>query len=196
METNTTITFDNLATTLDNTSTTETFLFSTKQHFDLGLSSGLTTDPLLRLTDEGDIFYNLGFGSGVYNGVKLFDSELKELELADYKIISKKVVLERDTLNQGDAILYDPTTAKSAKAQLTALNTTTGEKQFVEYSVVDDGSNIYFTDFGNITTGENLLDAVFDFNESSQVRITFTLNSSLTSGDDVEVTVVTHVTKR
>ena len=191
-----TITFDNLATTLDNTSTTETFLFSTKQHFDLGLSSGLTTDPLLRLTDEGDIFYNLGFGSGVYNGVKLFDSELKELELADYKIISKKVVLERGTLNQGDAILYDPTTAKSAKAQLTALNTTTGEKQFVEYSVVDDGSNIYFTDFGNITTGDNLLDTVFDFNESSQVRLTFTLNSNLTSGDDVEVTVVTHITKR
>jgi hypothetical protein len=191
-----TITFDDLGTTLDNTSTSSSFLFTTKPNFDLGLSSGLTTDPLLRLTDDGDIFYNLGFGTGVYNGVKLFDSELKELELADYRITTKKVVLERGVLNEGDAVLYDPTTAKSAKAQLTALNTTTGEKQFVEYSVVDDGSNIYFTDFGNITTGENLLDAVFDFNESSQVRITFTLNSSLTSGDDVEVTVVTHVTKR
>ena len=191
-----TVTFDDLGTTLDNTSATSSFLFSTKPNFDLGLSSGLTTDPLLRLTDDGDIYYNLGFGSGVYNGVKLFDSELKELELADYKITSKKVVLERGTLNEGDAILYDPTTAKSAKAQLTALNTTTGEKQFVEYSVVDDGSNIYFSDFGNITTGDNLLDTVFDFNESSQVRLTFTLNSNLTSGDDVEVTVVTHITKR
>ena len=69
-----TITFDSLATTLDNTSADKTFLFSTRQNFDLGLSSGLTTDPLLRLTDEGDIFYNLGFGTGTYDGVKLFDS--------------------------------------------------------------------------------------------------------------------------
>ena len=191
-----TITFDSLATTLDNTSLTNTFLFSTKENFDLGLSSGLTTDPLLRLTDDGDIFYNLGFGSGVYNGVKLFDSELKELELADYKIVTKKVDLEKGSLNTGDAILYDPATEESAKVQLVAHNTTTGDKEFIEYSVVDKGTDVYFSEIGNISTGANQVDSTFDLNDSGKVRITYTLSSDLTNGDDVEITVVSQIIKR
>lgn len=191
-----TITFDSLATTLDNTSATESFLFSTKQHFDLGLSSGLTTDPLLRLTDDGDIFYNLGFGTGNYSGVKLFDSELKELEIADYKIITKKVTLERGTLNEGDAVIYDPAVEASAKVTITAHNTTSGDKEVVEYSITDKGTDVYFSEIANISTGANQFTSLVDFNDSGKVRITFTLDTSLTSGDDVEFTVVSQVTKR
>ena len=191
-----TITFDSLATTLDNTSLTSSFLFTTKENFDLGLSSGLTTDPLLRLTDTGDIFYNLGFGTGLYNPVKLFDSELKELELADYRIVTKKVALERGSLNTGDAVLYDPLVEKSAKVTLTAHNTTTGDKEMMEFSVVDNGTDIFFSEIGNVTTGEDLVSTTFDFNASNQVRVTYTLNTALTTGDDVEVTVVSHITKR
>ena len=191
-----TITFDNLATTLDNTSSTETFLFSTKQHFDLGLSSGLTTDPLLRLTEDGDIFYNLGFGTGNYSGVKLFDSELKELEIADYKIITKKVTLERGTLNEGDAVIYDPAVEASAKVTITAHNTSTGDKEVVEYSITDKGTDVFFSEIGNISTGVNQFSTVVDLNDSGKVRITFTLDTSLTSGDDVEFTVVSQITKR
>jgi hypothetical protein len=191
-----TITFDTLATTLDNTSSTETFLFSTKQNFDLGLSSGLTTDPLLRLTADGDVFYNLGFGTGTYNGVKLFDSELKELELADYRIVTKKVDLERGTLNEGDAVIYDPSVEASAKVIITAHNTTTNDKEVVEYSVADKGTEVFFSEIGNISTGVNQFSTVFDLNDAGNVRVTFTLDTSLTSGDDVEFTVVSQITKR
>jgi hypothetical protein len=191
-----TITFDTLATTLDNTSATETFLFSTKQNFDLGLSSGLTTDPLLRLTADGDVFYNLGFGTGTYNGIKLFDSELKELEIADYKIVTKKVDLERGTLNEGDAVIYDPSIEASAKVIITAHNTTTNDKEVVEYSVADKGTEVFFSEIGNISTGVNQFSTVFDLNDAGNVRVTFTLDTSLTSGDDVEFTVVSQITKR
>jgi len=191
-----TITFDSLATTLDNTSTTETFLFSTKQNFDLGLSSGLTTDPLLRLTDTGDIYYNLGFGTGVYNAIKIFDSELKELEIADYKVVTKKLDLERGVLNSGDAVLYDPATQESAKVFVTAHNTTTGDKHYLEYSVIDKGTDIFFTEIGSILTGEDLVITTFDFTAGNEVRATLTLNTDLTAGDDVEITVVSHITKR
>ena len=191
-----TITFDSLATTLDNTSADKTFLFSTRQNFDLGLSSGLTTDPLLRLTDEGDVFYNLGFGTGTYNGVKLFDSELKELELADYRIVTKKVSLERGTLNDGDAVIYDPTIEASAKVIITAHNTTTNDKEIVEYSVTEKGTEVYFSEIANISTGVNQFSTVFDLNDTGSVRVTFTLDTSLTSGDDVEFTVVSQITKR
>lgn len=58
------MTFNNADTTLDNTSGTTTFLHTSKQYFDLGLSAGLTTDPVLRLDDQGDVFLNIGFGTG------------------------------------------------------------------------------------------------------------------------------------
>ena len=58
------ITFDSAATTLDNTSLTTTFLHSAKQYFDLGLSSGLFVEPVLRLDNQGDVFFNTTFGTG------------------------------------------------------------------------------------------------------------------------------------
>ncbi|WP_223618585.1 hypothetical protein, partial [Acinetobacter baumannii] len=67
------ITFDTAATTLDNSSITTTFLHSAKQYFDLGLSSGLFVEPVLRLDNQGDVYFNTTFGTGAFNGVKVFD---------------------------------------------------------------------------------------------------------------------------
>jgi hypothetical protein len=189
------ITFNNLAASID-TSGPNTFITTTQGNLDLGLASGLANDPLLRLSDTGDIYYNLGFGSGVYNGVKIFDSELKELEIADFKISTTKVTLTRNTVNSGSAVLYDPALHESAKVQIIAHNTITGSKEFVEYSVIDDGTDIFFTDFGNVKTGSELISCVFDFNVNNNVRVTFTLDTSVVSGNTVEVTIISNIIKR
>lgn len=191
-----TLTFDSLATTLDNTSSTETFLFSTKENFDFGLSIGLTTDPLVRLTTDGEIFYNSGFGTGVYDGLRLLDGDLKQFELSDVKLVTFKTTLDKGTINQGAATLYDPSVHESAKVQIIAHNTTTGDKEFVEYSVIDNGTDIFYTDFGNIKTGEELISTEFDFNASSEVRVTFIANTNLTNGDQIDITVVSNIIKR
>ena len=76
------LTIDNAATTLDsNTDVTKTFLYSTKQFFDIGLSAGIRIDPIFRLDNTGDVYFNTGFGTGTYNGVKVFDNKFKEFEL-------------------------------------------------------------------------------------------------------------------
>jgi hypothetical protein len=190
------ITFNNLAVSIDTSSLTSTFISTTKDNLDLGLSSGLTNDPLLRLSDTGDIYYNLGFGSGVYDGLKLFDTDLKQFELADFKISTTKVNLVRNTINTGSAILYDTALHTSAKVQIISHNETTGDKEFIEYSVIDDGTDIFFTDFGNVKTGAELISCVFDFNANNNVRVTFTLNSALSSGNSVKVTVISNIIKR
>ena len=190
------ITFNSLAVSIDTSSPTNAFLSTTKDNLDLGLSSGLTNDPLLRLSDTGDIYYNLGFGTGVYNGVKIFDNELKELEIADYKISTTKVTLTRGTVNSGNTVLYDPALHTSSKVQIIAHNETTGDKEFIEYSVIDKGTDIFFTDFGNVKTGAELISCVFDFNASNNVRVTFTLNTSLSTGNVVKVTVISNIIKR
>ena len=101
------ITFDSAATTLDNTSLTTTFLHSAKQYFDLGLSSGLFVEPVLRLDNQGDVFFNTTFGTGNFTGVKVFDGELKEFELADTKILTDKINLVKGSTNTGASIIYD-----------------------------------------------------------------------------------------
>jgi len=190
------VTFNNLAASIDTSSATRTFISTTKDNLDLGLSSGLVNDPLLRLSDTGDIFYNLGFGTGVFNGIKIFDKELKELELADYKIFTEDVTLTKNTVNVGSSVVYNPALHRSAKVQIIAHNETTGDKEFVEYSVIDKGSDIFYTDFGNVKTGAELISCVFDFNVSSNVRVTFTLDSAISSGNVVKVTVISNIIKR
>ena len=191
-----TITFSTLDTTLDNTDTASTFLFSTKENFDLGLSSGLNTDPLLRLTDTGDIYYNLGFGTGTYSGVKLFDTDLKVMELADYKVVTNDVSLERGGVATGSSNLHNANTETASKVSLVAHNTTTGDKEFIEFSVITKGSDVYYTEIGNVVTGATLIgSATFDINASNEARITFVLDTNLANGDDVSVTTVAHVIK-
>jgi len=190
------VTFNNLAASIDTSSTTRTFISTTKDNLDLGLSSGLVNDPLLRLSDTGDIFYNLGFGTGVFNGVKIFDKELKELELADYKILTEDVTLTKNIVNVGSFIVYDPSIHRSAKVQIVAHNETTGDKEFVEYSVIDKGSDIFHTDFGNVKTGAELILSVFDFDANNRVRVTFTLDSAISAGNVVKVTVISNIIKR
>ena len=81
------LTIDNAATTLDNTDVTKTFLYSTKQFFDIGLSAGIRIDPIFRLDNTGDVYFNTGFGTGTYNGVKVFDNEFKEFELHSFELV-------------------------------------------------------------------------------------------------------------
>jgi len=190
------ITFNNLAASIDTSSATTTFISTTKDNLDLGLSSGIVNDPLLRLSDTGDIFYNLGFGTGVYNGIKIFDKGLKELELADYKILTEDVTLTKNTVDAGNSIAYDPSIHRSAKVQIVAHNETTGDKEFVEYSVIDKGSDIFHTDFGNVKTGAELISSVFDFDANNRVRVTFTLDSAISAGNVVKVTVISNIIKR
>jgi len=190
------VTFNNLAASIDTSSATRTFISTTKDNLDLGLSSGLVNDPLLRLSDTGDIFYNLGFGTGVYNGVKVFDKGLKELELADYKIFTEDVTLTKNTVDAGSSIAYDPSIHRSAKVQIVAHNETTGDKEFLEYSVIDKGSDIFHTDFGNVKTGAELISSVFDFDANNRVRVTFTLDSAISAGNVVKVTVISNIIKR
>lgn len=190
-----TITFSDLETVLDNTDTATAFLYSGKQNFDLGLSVGLTVDPLLRLDDQGDIYYNLGFGTGTFSGVKLFNDTLENFELRHYKVNTTKSLLQRGSVNQSEAPIFDPATEECAEVQLIAHNKVTGDKEFIKYSVVTKGTDIYNTEIANIRTGVQQVSTSFDFNAFNEVRITYVLNSALSTGDNVDVTIINHVTK-
>ena len=187
---------NNVDTTLDNTSSTSTFLHTSKEFFDIGLSVGLNVDPLLRLNDNGDILYNLGFGTGTFSGVTLLDTDLRSFELAHTRQFTTKFDLTKGTIDQGAAILYNPTTDEAAKVTITAYNSNSTHKEVLEFTVIDRGSDIFYTEIGNIKTGQEIISAEFDFNASGEVRVTTTLDSALNNNNLVNVTVVSQIIKK
>ena len=190
------MTFNSAETTLDNTATDTTFLHSSKQYFDIGLSAGLNVDPVLRLDNQGDVFLNVGFGTGVYDGVKIFDGDLKEFELADVKILSEKVTLEKGTVNNGGSNIYELATQNGAKVVIVAENTNNNNKEFFEFGVIDNGTDISHTEYGNVRTGEQLIVPTFEKTASGFARVNFNIGSSVTAGHNVVVTIVSNINKK
>tara|TARA_Y100000022_G_scaffold83918_1_gene72391 strand:+ start:23336 stop:28162 length:4827 start_codon:yes stop_codon:yes gene_type:complete len=189
------LTIDQAATTLDNTSTTTTFLHSSKQYFDIGLSAGVTVDPILRLDDQGDVYFNTTFGSG-FSGVKIFDSELKEFELADFRILTEKITLIKGSIDNGGSEIYDTATEESAKVVVTAHNPTTNDKQMIEFGCIDDGSDVYYTEYNNLLTGIRLFEPTFEYTANNTVRLNISVGDDVGGTQNVKITVVSHITKK
>lgn len=190
------LTLDNASTTIDNTDTTKTFIHSNKPALELGLSSGLNVDPILRFQDTGDIFYNIGFGTGVYDGVKIFDSELKEFELADYIISTKKITLVKGSSEIGSAVLYSTVTANGCRCTILSKNTATGNKSMMEYGIINKSTtDIYNNEYGGLNSSQDGFTTTFDFTDENEVRATVTLTNDHLVGSSVEFTVVTHALK-
>jgi hypothetical protein len=189
------VTFDNLAASIDN-SGTSTFISSTQSNLDLGLSVGLNNDHLVRLNTFGDIIINKGFGTGIDSNVTVLTNELKDFELEDTKLSSDDINLVKDTTNTGSTIIYSPTLASGAKVVVSAHNSTTNDIEMIEFTVTAKGSDVYHTEYGNVLTGGDLFDVTFDFNASSDVRMNFALNSSVATGNQVNITVVKTIIKK
>ena len=190
------LTIDNAATTLDNTDVTKTFLYSTKQFFDIGLSAGIRIDPIFRLDNTGDVYFNTGFGTGTYNGVKVFDNEFKEFELLQARIGTDKFTLQKGTVDTNNSIIYDTTIEEAAKTTIVAHNVSSGDKEFIEFGLLDDGTDVFYTEYGNITTGANLIDVTFEVTDANEVRANVTLTSEVTNTQTVNVTFLSNISKK
>ena len=190
------ITFDSAATTLDNTTATTTFLHSAKQYFDLGLSSGLYVEPVLRLDNQGDVYFNTTFGTGSFTGVKVFDGDLTEFELADTTTRTTDLTLIKGTTNTGGVIIYDPAVEVGSKSVVTVHNPTSGEKEYIEFGVIDNGTDVFHTEYGNVRTGQQLIIPTFEVTGDNKVKINFELGAGIGSTQSVNITLTSQITKK
>ena len=190
------MTFNNAETTFDNTNALSTFLHTSKQYFDLGVSTGVYVDPILRLDDQGDVYLNTGFGTGNYNGVKVFDGDLKEFELADVKILSETITLTKGSSNNGGSVIYPVATAKGAKVVVVAENLQDGEKEFIEFGVTDDGTDVFHTEYGNLRTDYQLIIPSFEFTAGNEARLNILLGANVPATNSVKITFSSTITKK
>ena len=94
------------------------------------------------------------------------ERDLKEFELADVKLLSEVVTLVKGSSNNGGSNIYDTAVAKGAKVTLIAEDTVTNEKEFIEFGVTDDGSNIFHTEYGNLRTDYQIVVPSFEYTAS------------------------------
>lgn len=189
------LTLDNAATTLDNTTADTTFLHTSKQYFKIGLSGGINVDPVLTLSNDGDLFYNTAFGTGTPSNIKLFDADLKTIETTDLRIKTEDAVLTKGTVDTAVFNIYETASNKGAKIVLIAENTNDNEKEFIEFGVTDDGADVFFTEYGNIQTNGALFTPVFELT-AGVVRLNITVGATVGNTQTVNLTIVSHITKK
>jgi hypothetical protein len=188
------VTLNSNDTTIDNRDVDRTFISTSKQFLDLGLSSGLVVDPVLRLDDQGDVYLNTTFGSGTFNGVKVLDGQLKEFELADYAIKTTTFQLAKGGAESGSFVLYDSGSRKGCKVTVVSKSSS-GKRSMTEYSVIDNGTDIFHNEFGSLNTSFDQYTASFDFNAINETRISLTLSNDHANGDIITFTVLVQVIK-
>ncbi len=190
-----TLSLNNFAASIT-TSGTSTYLSTAQTNLDFGLSVGITNNYLLRLNTSGDFIVNKGFGTSNIVPIKVLDNELKDFELDDTKISTADISLTKGTTNTGSNVVYSPATACAAKIIVSAHNTTTNDKEVIEFTVTDKGSDIFNTEIGNIRTNGAIINPSFDFDASSNVRLNVALDSTVSSGNIVNITVVKTIIKK
>ena len=183
------VTFNSNNTTIDNSNVATTFISSAKQYLDLGLSSGLNVDPILRLDDQGDVYLNTTFGTGSFNGVKIFDGDLKEFELADYKISSSTFTLSKGGLESSAVVLYPSGSSKGCEVTVVSKSSS-GKRTMTKYAVIDNGTDIFHNEYASLNTSLDQYTAAFDFNSSTEPRITLTLTNDHAVADVINFTVL------
>ena len=192
------VTFNQLAVSLDTSGSDRTRFTTLREKLEIGFNpTGLANESLLRINDIGEVWYNRGLGSGgTENYLRILDGDLTIFELERTRQRSIVVPLERGVVNSGTAQIYNPATHIGTRVHAIAYNKTTGDKETMEFTVIDKGTQIYYTEISNMKTGVNLVTPVFDFAVGGEVRIGFTLNTSLATGNLVDVVVISNTIKK
>lgn len=181
---------------LNNTGNSTTKLLTTLTNFDIALASGLTTDTLLRLDDTGNFIVNTAHSTGSFSGLTVIDKDLDFINLRDIRTKTSDIPLVKGTTDSGSFVIYETATDVSAKVFVSTYNSTTGDKELIEYNVCNTSADIVHNAYGEVRTSNNLINITFDFDPALNVRLTATLDSSVATADQVTVTIISTIIKK
>jgi len=181
----------NSANVILQSSATTTKLTTTADAIEFAISSGIYADTISKFTDTGALLWNRTWGTGTPTFVELFKNDLSEFKLRDLNIITKDIQLVKGTTDFLPISLYAPSSSYGAKVVISADNVTSNHRELIEFTVTHKGTDIFHTEFGNVTTGLNIFSSDFSIDSNNgDVVITPTLTSSVAASDVVNITVV------
>lgn len=158
-----------------------------------GFTPAGNDDTFLKLNQNNingtaELIVNTGYGTTTAE-VTVLDNTLEYVELAYTREENQRFTLLKGTNNLGTIDIYDSTNFSGARIYIMAHNTTTGEKESVEYSIIDNGSNIYTTEYNQISTDPSvpLYTADIAYN-NTVVKMDFTIGATVATNDQVVIT--------
>ena len=66
----------------------------------------------------------------------------------------------------------------------------------IEFGCIDDGTDVYYTEYNNILTGIRLFEPTFEYTANNTVRLNISVGASVGGTQNVNITVVSHITKK
>ena len=146
-------------------------------------------NTLLALDDSGRLKLNKSFDTAnAQDEITFIDYTAKFIELDDVTIKTNDLSLTKGVTDSGVVVLYDPSSAKSTKVTITAENVTTGVIHTTEFSVITNGTDIFVNEYGSLNTGTEQFTTLWSFSPSNEVQVQITLDTSLTSSNNVVIT--------
>ena len=182
------VTFNSDSLTIRNdnvTEVTDSFIFTGRDNLDLGHASGLTTNPLLRLTNAGEIKVNEGFGTSTNSYTTVLDETLQLFNLKHSQMNSFSVDLLKGTTNTSVFTMTNIGQFSSIKLLVSVYNQATSDREVLEYMITHNGTDLFYSEFGNVNSGTNLVETTFDIDVGSNINATFTLSSDVADTNPV-----------
>ena len=74
-------------------------------------------------------------------------------------------------------------------------NALSTKSSMMEFSVIDNGTDIFYNEYGSLNSNEDGATAEFDFDIEGNARISLTLTSDHSTNDTIKFTVVSQIVK-
>ena len=179
---------------------------TTKGALELGVSGGLTNYPMFRINSSGEFQSNALALSGIAQPLwaTLTDIQGTQLNQRDYSFSTSRVELTKGATNTFTVTAYDNRTVDSCIIEIQAFanrlngSTTTYEKDYIQFVVTDNRTDIIYNEISTLQTGANLLQNIgFQYENpngggqtAGNIRVTGELDNGLTNGDIVRVVII------
>jgi plastocyanin len=178
----------NVVLTSDGTTTKLTTAADT---LEFAISTGINADTILRLNDLGNLLYNNNFGTGTPNYITVLKNDLTEFRLRDFGFSTVDAQLIKGTTDFLPLTVYTPSVTFGAKIVISAENTNTNDREVIEYTVTNKGTDISYTEFGKIFTGVELFTSEFSIDANNgNIVVTPSLTDDVSANDVVNITAV------
>ena len=139
---------------------------------------------------------NSGYTTGSVSDIVILDYNLKDFELADRKDSTEVLNLQKGTIDTNSSIIYDTSIHASGKVSVIVDNVTKNERELIDFNICHKGSDIFYNEYGNITTSSKLITVTFDITISNEIRMNCTLNANNDSADVVNIVVLKTAIKK
>ena len=150
--------------------------------------SSANSNQIYKITSDGSLSFNKGYGSASDNYQKVLDYELKEFELLDTKLISNTGQLDSSVTTSVGVTLSSWDTAVSGKIfveieEQYATPTSTPQRQYSEisYLIAEDAQDILYTETNKLYNNALLGDVTLSLDTSSPKNIIVSFAHSTSS---------------